>query len=103
MLMKGKSASGKGLDDAGAEAIAIALLARVAGDPDRLERFLALSGLTPGTVRAASGEPGFLAAFLDHVAADDALLVAVAAEEGIAPEAVMAARARLSPEAPPDP
>ena len=103
MLMKGKSAAAKGRGGVDAEALAVSLFARVAADPERLERFLALSGLEPGAVRAASSEPGFLAAFLDHVAGDESLLVALAAEEGIAPEAVMAARARLSPEAPPDP
>ena len=99
MLMKGKS------DRVAAdpEAVALAILGRIVGEPERLERFFALSGLGPDTIRSAAGEPGFLAAVLDYAASDEALLVAVAAEEGLAPEAVMAARARLSPEATFDP
>jgi hypothetical protein len=37
-------------------------------------RFLALSGLGLGNLRAAAEEPGFLAALLDHLASDEACL-----------------------------
>ena len=44
-----------------AEALGIQALAYLAGDPERLGRFLALSGLGPETIRAAAHDPGFLA------------------------------------------
>lgn len=79
------------------EALAIRALSFLSGDPARLGAFLAATGLGPGTLRAASREPGFLASVLAHLAADESLLLAFAANEGLAPEAVAAAHRRLSP------
>jgi hypothetical protein len=92
----------KGLakDDAAreaAEALAIEALTFLAGDAERLERFMALSGLSIETLRAAASEPGFFAAVLDHLAADEALLLAFAANAGRDPASLAQARARLSP------
>ena len=78
------------------EAVAIEALSFLAGDPERLARFLSLSGLGPETLRAAAAEPGFLAQVLDHVAGDESLLLAFAATAGLAPEAVAAAHHRLT-------
>ena len=66
----------------GAETMAIAALGFLAAEPERLARFLALSGLGPHNLRQAATSPGFLAAVLDHLAADERLLVAFAAAEG---------------------
>lgn len=82
-----------------ADGIAVRALSALAGDGERLGRFLQASGLDVGTLRAAASEPGFLAAVLDHLAADEDLLVEVAREIGASPERVMAARQVLSPEA----
>jgi hypothetical protein len=79
-----------------AEMIAIQALGFLAGDTERLERFLALTGIGPEALRAAAQEPGFLAGVLDHVAGDEAMLLAFAANAGIAPERVAQARAMLS-------
>ena len=80
----------------GAETIAIAALGFLAADPQRLARFLALSGLGPHNLRQAASSPGFLAAVLDHLAADEPLLLAFAAAQGIDPGAVIRARDALS-------
>jgi len=77
---------------AAAEALAIAALDFIAAEPERLGRFLAMSGLGPQSIRAAAREPQFLLGVLDHVAADEPLLIAFAAKNSIPPSAVMQAR-----------
>ena len=84
---------------ADAEEIAAGALGVIAADEDRLWRFLDLTGLTPDTLRAAAGRPGFAAAVMDHVASDEALLLAVAQALGTSPERVARAQAVLSPQA----
>ena len=76
--------------------IAIAALTFLAGETERLERFLALTGLGPQSLRAAAREPSFLLGVLDHVASDEALLLAFANENGIDPEDVGRARDALA-------
>lgn len=78
-----------------AEAVAIAGLRFLAGEPERLERFLSLAGLSPDTLREAAGTPGFLSAVLDHIAADESLLFAFAETEGLTPAGVESARVAL--------
>jgi hypothetical protein len=92
--------AGTGLNRDDAERMAIQALGFLAADEERLERFLALSGLDPGGLRAAAAAPGFLAGVLDHVCADEPALLAFAAEARLAPEAVARARALLSGEPP---
>lgn len=60
-----------------------------------MERFLALTGVDPGDVRALSQESGFQLALLDHVAADEPLLLAFAADQELDPEQILAARRAL--------
>jgi hypothetical protein len=90
------AASRRGQGREAAEALAIAALGFIAGEPERLGRFLALSGLGPDSIRAAAREPRFLAGVLDHVAGDEELLLAFAGAHGVAPDAVMHARATLA-------
>lgn len=78
--------------------IAVQALTFLASDGERLERFLALSGLDPARIREAAAEPGFLAGVLDHLMADEALLLEFAGHGGLSPDAVVRARARLSGE-----
>src|ERR1700722_1893154 len=85
----------QGREEAAAE-LAIAALGYLAGDEERLERFLALSGLGPESLRAAARDPSFLAGVLDHLTGDEALLVAFANESGIDPLDVERARVTLS-------
>jgi Protein of unknown function (DUF3572) len=79
-----------------AENLAISALAFLAGDPERLGRFLSLTGIGPDAIRKAATEPAFLAGVLDHVVSDEALLVAVAAHAGVSPFTVERAQAVLS-------
>jgi Protein of unknown function (DUF3572) len=85
----------QGRQDA-AMALAIEALGYLAGDPDHLGRFLALTGISPGDIRAAAREPDFLAGVLDYVAGNEALLRSVAAHAGVAPEELDRARHALS-------
>jgi hypothetical protein len=87
------------IDRTAAETIAVEALGFLGSDPDRLDRFLAISGLDPGSIRAAAAEPGFLAGVLDYVVADERLLLALADATGEKPETVMQAREILSPTA----
>ena len=94
MAKRRESESGKERR-AAAEQLAIAALGFIADEPERLGRFLAMTGLGPGSLRNAAHEPNFLAGVLDHVAADETLLVAFAAQHEVDPDAVMRARDEL--------
>jgi hypothetical protein len=78
-----------------AEGLAIQALTFIAGDGERLGRFLAVTGIGPVEIRAASREPGFLIGVLDHLAADERLLAAFAAETGVDPSDIGKALAAL--------
>jgi hypothetical protein len=100
-LMKGKGMSrSQETNRNDAEALAVAALGFLAADVDRLGRFLAITGLGPENLRQAATDPGFLAGVLAHVADDEPLLVAFAANEGIPPERVSRAHLVLSGAAP---
>ena len=85
-----------GRDRAAAESLAIQALNFMAREPERLGRFLALSGIGPESIRAAAAESGFLAGVLAHLGEDEALLVAFAAEAGVKPAEVDRARRLLA-------
>ena len=80
-----------------AETVALDALSYLAADDARLSRFLDSSGLEPHNIRRAASVPGFLAGVLDYVAADEPLLLDLAQALSTKPEAIMAARATLSP------
>ena len=75
-----------------AEIVAIQALSFVAGDPERLGKFLAETGIGPDTLRKSAADPKFLASVLDFVLADDATVKAFAKEAELHPTNVMAAR-----------
>ena len=79
-----------------AENIAISGLGFLASDPERLGRFLSVTGLGPENLRSAAQEPKFLASVLDYIASDESLLVALAGHSGIAPERVGQAHVLLA-------
>ncbi len=79
------------------EALALEVLAWLAGDEDRLLTFLQASGLNPGTVRESARDPAFLGAVLDHVMSDEASVVACAGALAIKPEKIAAAWQVLQP------
>jgi hypothetical protein len=82
-------------DREAAEAIALQGLTFLAEDPARMLRFLNLTGLEPGQVRARADAPELLLAVLEHLGADESLLLVFAAGRGIAPESIGRAMAVL--------
>lgn len=74
-----------------AETLALGALAWVLGDDTRRDRFLALTGLSPATLRSNLGNGAVLGAVLDFLANNEADLVAAAAAIAMSPEAVVAA------------
>lgn len=75
-----------------ATALAIAALSFIASEPERLGRFLALTGIGPESIRTAAREPDFLLGVLDHLVGDEPLLLAFANQNEIDPEQVALAR-----------
>jgi hypothetical protein len=82
-----------------AEALAIEALGFLAASPERLERFMTLSGLSPENLRGAASSSGFLAGILNHLAQDDELLVAFATQAACDPNQILLARNCLDPPA----
>ena len=68
-----------------AEVIALKALSFLAGDSQRLSRFLALSGVDLGGLRRAAASPEFLAGLLNHLLEDESLLLSFTAEQEIDP------------------
>jgi hypothetical protein len=79
-----------------ANEIAIDALSWLAADQERLDRFLALTGIGHDSIRQAATQPGFLSAVMDHLCADEPSLLAFAADAGKSPELIGAARDILS-------
>ena len=75
-------------DREAAEAIALQGLAFLAEEPQRLQRFVTVTGLDPAELRARADTPELLWAVLEHLAGDESLLLVFAASRGIAPEAI---------------
>jgi hypothetical protein len=72
--------------------LSLRALAWVASDSTRFGLFLAESGIGPADLRQAAGDPAFLAGVLDHVLANEQLLLAFCQAENIPP--TMPAEAR---------
>ena len=89
--------------EARAAETAIAALGFLADDSERLERFLALSGLGPHNLREAARQTSFLAAVLDYLTGDEKLLIEFASRQGQRPEAIVRARDALAGPPPADP
>jgi hypothetical protein len=86
-----------GISRQGAEFLAIEALTFIASEPDRVDRFLAITGLNLANLREAAAAPGFLAAVLDYLAGSEDLLLAFAAHGGHDPAKIATARETLSP------
>jgi hypothetical protein len=78
-----------------AEAVGIQALAFVAGDPELLPRFLAITGIGAGQIRLAAREPGFLGGVLDFILAHEPTVLKFAEETGVDPASIAAARRTL--------
>ncbi len=79
-----------------AEATAVAILGWLAGEPELLSRFLALTGVAPSDVRNAANDPGFLAGIVDFLMSHEPDLLAFCEATETKPEAVVHAHAVLS-------
>src|SRR5689334_11670966 len=62
----------------GAEGLAVQALTFIAGDGERLGRFLVATGIGPTEIRTAAREPGFLTGVLEYMSSDDTLIAAFA-------------------------
>ena len=78
-----------------AETLAIAALAFIAAEPERLEGFLGATGLTVDRLRELANAPDFLGGVLEHMLADESLLLAFANSAAVDPAAIARARNAL--------
>jgi len=78
-----------------AEMLAIQALGFIAEEPERLNAFLNATGLSVERLRESASAPGFLAGVLEHMLADESLLLAFAASAAIDPAEVARARQAL--------
>ena len=79
-----------------AEILAIRSLAFLAGDMERLEPFLSLTGLAASQLRAAAAEPGFLPGILEYLTNNESLLIKCALELSVEPTEFARARDALA-------
>jgi hypothetical protein len=91
----GKGSAGAQRRDAALE-LAIAALGFIASERDELSRFLALTGIDPGSIRTAAEEPGFLGGVLAYIAGNEHTLLAFAAHAGVTPDEIEKARIILA-------
>lgn len=78
-------------DNTRAAETATAILGWLAGEPDMLQRFLTLSGVSPAQIRTAISDPGFLGGMIDFVMGHEPTLMAFCDATGTKPEDVVAA------------
>jgi hypothetical protein len=98
MLRKGKWMPMKTRGQDGrdkAEMLAIQALAFIAAEPERLSRFLDMTGIPPNEMRNAASQPGFLAGVLEHMLGDENLLIAFADDAAADPADIARARQTL--------
>lgn len=81
---------------ADAEDTAIAVLGWLAGEPELMGRFLALSGLEASNLRAAAREPGFFAGLLGFLMNHEPTLMQFCEATGTTPETVARAYRTLA-------
>jgi hypothetical protein len=74
---------------------ALAALGWLLEHPERAERMLAVTGLTPDDLRARAGDPALLAAVLGYLEAHEPDLIACAEATGTTPVALVAVRKAL--------
>ncbi len=66
------------VDEKNARDLAAKALIFIAQEPERIGRFLAQSGVGPSEIRERAQDSAFLGGILDHLLADESLLVAFA-------------------------
>jgi len=83
------------MHQAAAETIALRALAWLAGNEALLPVFLGATGASLAELKSRAAEPDFLGSVLDFLLLDDAWVIAFAAEHGLPPASLQAARAAL--------
>jgi hypothetical protein len=78
-----------------AETLALKALAWLAAMPDDIDRFLNVTGVKAGELRARADEPEFLAGVMDFLLADDKRLTGFCDAEGLDPKDIHLARRAL--------
>lgn len=78
-----------------AETIALQALGFLADDPERLGRFLGLTGMGPAELSEKAQTPQVLLAVLEHLLQDEGLLLVFAASSGTPPEDIAPAHAKI--------
>ena len=78
-----------------AEILALQALAWLAAREELVNGFLTASGLSVSDLTQAAARPEMLAAVLDYLLEDESHLLAFCADQGLGPEAPMAARVFL--------
>jgi hypothetical protein len=78
-----------------AETLAVQALGFIAEDDGRLGSFVAATGIAPQSIRDAAREPNFLVGVLEHILADENLLIAFADGADIDPAEVARAHQAL--------
>ena len=76
-------------------ALGLGILAWIIAEPERAERLLAITGLTPAQLRARAAEPALLAASIAFLEAHEPDLLACADVVDEAPAALVALRREL--------
>jgi hypothetical protein len=79
-----------------ADEVAITILGWLASEPDLLDRFMALSGTDPSSLRTAARDPGFLAGVVDFLMQHEPTLLAFCQATDTKPEDVVSAHMSLS-------
>jgi hypothetical protein len=77
------------------ETLALQALAFIAGDDDRLERFIGLTGIDPAQLRGLARDPAGLGSVLDYLLGWEPLLLEFAAAQELKPESIAVARRKL--------
>jgi Protein of unknown function (DUF3572) len=77
------------------ETVALQALTFIASDDDRLQRFLGLTGIEPGSLRILAQDPAGLGSVLDYMLGWEPLLLEFAEAEKLPPESIAAARRKL--------
>jgi len=75
--------------------LAAAALAFLANGPERLNRFLSLTGLGPHNLRDAAEDPAFHESVLEYMLADEELLLRFATDSNLEPETIALAHQAL--------
>jgi hypothetical protein len=79
-----------------AKMLAIQALGFIAEEPERLTGFLDVTGLTVDQIRVSAEQPDFLTGVLEHMLADEGLLIAFAESIGVDPGDIARARNALA-------